>query len=108
VLVMESSRLSALVALFEGYWERAIPLRIDGGTDLPPTPDERQLLSLLLAGVGDRSIATQLGISGRTLQDLMRRANAQSRTHLAWQINELGWLGSAGGPTASANDFPAS
>jgi DNA-binding NarL/FixJ family response regulator len=73
---------------------------MDGGADVPLTPDERQLLSLLLAGVSDKSIATQLGVSGRTLQrrlqDLMRRANAQSRMHLAWRVNELGWLGDSG------------
>jgi len=99
-LVMESSLLSALIALFESYWERAIPLRLDGGSDVPLTPDERQLLSLLLAGISDKSIATQLGVSGRTLQrrvqDLMRRANAQSRMHLAWRVNELGWLDDSG------------
>ncbi|WNV89554.1 helix-turn-helix domain-containing protein [Umezawaea sp. Da 62-37] len=98
-LVMQSSLLSALVALFESYWERAIPLRIGddaGGADVPLTPDERQLLSLLLAGISDKAIATQLRVSQRTvqrrLQELMQRADAQSRMHLAWRINELGWL----------------
>lgn len=102
-LVMQGSLLDALIALFESYWERAIPLRIDGsGADVPLTTDERQLLSLLLAGVGDKSIATQLRISQRTLQrrlqDLMRRADAQSRMHLAWRISKLGWLDDEGWP----------
>jgi len=96
-LVRESSLLSALVALFEVYWERASPLRIG---DTAPTahldPDERRLLSLLIGGVSDKSIATQLNVSYRTvqrrLQDLMRRVNARTRMKLAWQASKLGWL----------------
>ncbi|MGW3963722.1 LuxR C-terminal-related transcriptional regulator [Amycolatopsis sp. NPDC005003] len=96
-LVRESSLLSALVALFEVYWERASPLRIG---DTAPTahldPDERKLLSLLIGGVSDKSIATQLNVSYRTvqrrLQDLMRRVDARTRMQLAWQASKLGWL----------------
>ncbi|MGW5723153.1 helix-turn-helix domain-containing protein [Amycolatopsis sp. NPDC003865] len=96
-LVRESSLLSALVALFEVYWERASPLRIG---DTAPTPhldpDERRLLSLLIGGVSDKSIATQLNVSYRTvqrrLQDLMRRVDARTRMQLAWQASKLGWL----------------
>lgn len=96
-LVRESSLLSALVALFEVYWERASPLRIG---DTAPTshldPDERRLLSLLISGVSDKSIATQLDVSYRTvqrrLQDLMRRVDVRTRMQLAWQASKLGWL----------------
>jgi DNA-binding CsgD family transcriptional regulator len=96
-LVRESSLLSALVALFEVYWERASPLRI--GDTAPAAhldPDERRLLSLLIGGVSDKSIATQLNVSYRTvqrrLQDLMRRVDARTRMQLAWQASKLGWL----------------
>ncbi|NBH10498.1 LuxR family transcriptional regulator [Amycolatopsis sp. SID8362] len=100
-LVRESSLLSALVALFEVYWERASPLRIG---DTAPSghldPDERRLLSLLISGVSDKSIATQLDVSYRTvqrrLQDLMRRVDVRTRMQLAWQASKLGWLDEPG------------
>ncbi|WP_326836376.1 LuxR C-terminal-related transcriptional regulator [Amycolatopsis rhabdoformis] len=98
-LVLGSSLVTALVALFESYWERASPVRIDGVPgDAPLSPDERRLLSLLVGGVSDKSIAKHLGVSHRTvqrrLQDLMQRADAQSRMQLAWQVAKLGWLDS--------------
>lgn len=96
-LVRNSSLLSALIALFESYWERGTPVRIDGSASGGPLGTaERKLLSLLVGGVSDKSIATQLQISQRTvqrrLQELMQRAKAQSRTQLAWQAGKLGWL----------------
>ncbi|WP_020580418.1 helix-turn-helix domain-containing protein [Actinopolymorpha alba] len=110
-LVRESSLLAALLALFESYWDRASPLRLAdpvsgeepalseaGGGPAPSVlaDDEKYLLSLLVAGVADKAIATQLGLSQRTVQrrihDLMRRANADTRMQLAWQVARLGWL----------------
>ncbi|MFI5610509.1 LuxR C-terminal-related transcriptional regulator [Amycolatopsis sp. NPDC051903] len=96
-LVLGSTLVTGLVALFESYWERASPLRIDGApADTPLSADERRLLSLLVGGVSDKSIAKHLGISPRTvqrrLQDLMQRADASSRMQLAWQVAKLGWL----------------
>jgi DNA-binding NarL/FixJ family response regulator len=98
-LVHDSSLLGALVALFESYWERSSPLRVGepdppGSAALPP--EERQLLSLLVGGVSDKAVATQLGVSQRTVQrriyDLMRRAGAHTRMQLAWTASRLGWL----------------
>jgi DNA-binding NarL/FixJ family response regulator len=60
------------------------------------TADEVRLLSLLVGGVSDKSIATQLKISQRTVQrrvqDLMRRADVRNRMQLSWQVGKLGWL----------------
>lgn len=98
-LVHDSSLLGALVALFESYWERASPLLVDEPDDDAEqlAAEERQLLSLLVGGVSDKAVATQLGVSQRTVQrriyDLMRRAGAQSRMQLAWTASRLGWLG---------------
>lgn len=96
-LVHDSSLLGALVALFESYWDRASPLLVDervGPVQL--VPEERQLLSLLVGGVSDKAVATQLGVSQRTVQrriyDLMRRAGAHTRMQLAWTASRLGWL----------------
>lgn len=99
-LVHDSSLLAALIALFEAYWERGSPLRFDGAPAgrLASTisADERQLLSLLVAGVTDKAIATQLRVSQRTVQrrihDLMLRGGASTRMQLAWEASRLGWL----------------
>lgn len=101
-LILGSSLLVALIALFESYWERAVPLRIDAApADGPLSAEERQLLSLLVSGVSDKSIAKALQISLRTVQrrvqEMMRRANAQSRTQLAWEASRLGWLADGAG-----------
>lgn len=93
-LVRESSLLAALIALFESYWEQASPLQVDDPEQLET--DERYLLSLLVGGVTDKAIATQLHISQRTVQrrisELMRRVNAHTRMQLAWEVSRLGWL----------------
>jgi sugar-specific transcriptional regulator TrmB/DNA-binding CsgD family transcriptional regulator len=104
-LILGSSLLVALIALFESYWDRAAPVRLDGaGPAGPLSADERQLLSLLVSGVGDKSIAKALRVSPRTVQrrvqEMMLRANAQSRMQLAWQASRLGWLDDGAGRPA--------
>lgn len=101
-LVRESSLLEALIALFEAQWERATPIRFseDGhvaGTGPGPLDaDELYLLSLLVAGVPEKTIASQLGLSLRTVQrrvyHLMRLAGAQTRMQLAWHAAREHWL----------------
>jgi DNA-binding NarL/FixJ family response regulator len=57
---------------------------------------ERFLLSLVVAGVPDKSIASQLGISRRTVQRrvdrMMSLAGVDTRTGLAFQAARRGWL----------------
>jgi len=107
-LVRDSNLLTALLALFDSYWAASSPLRVseDISTDTPgislvsptdPTSgEERELLSLLVAGVSDKAIATRLGVSPRTVQrrisELMAQTRAQSRMQLAWQVARRGWL----------------
>ncbi|MFD9004131.1 helix-turn-helix domain-containing protein [Streptomyces sp. NPDC059582] len=105
-LVRDSNLLAALVALFERYWETAVPLEVDdtgaiSGTDAAGSPDslasaDRKLLSLLVAGVTDKAIASQMGLSRRTvqrrIQSMMERADASTRMQLAWQAARRGWL----------------
>ncbi|MEU4979789.1 helix-turn-helix domain-containing protein [Streptomyces sp. NPDC021969] len=105
-LVRDSNLLAALIALFERYWEDAVPLDVDdsgelSGTDGPTAPDalaptDRRLLSLLVAGVADKAIASQMQLSRRTvqrrIQGMMERANAATRMQLAWQAARRGWL----------------
>lgn len=91
-VIRSSELLDALIALFESYWERATPLLQD---DASPEPD-RLLLSLVVAGMPDKSIATQLGVSKRTVQRrldrLMDVAGVDSRAGLAFQAARRGWL----------------
>ncbi|MFC4014767.1 TrmB family transcriptional regulator [Nonomuraea purpurea] len=100
-LVRGSSLLEALIALFEGQWERATPISsLEGGQvtehACPLDANELYLLSLLVAGVPDKSIASQLGLSLRTVQrrvyHLMELAGAQTRMQLAWHAARERWL----------------
>jgi DNA-binding CsgD family transcriptional regulator len=98
-IISRGQLLDALLALFESYWELATPVRLqpeekreDGGLD----DSERLLLSLLVGGVPDKSIANQLGISRRTVQRrldrLMALAGVDTRTGLAFQAAKRDWL----------------
>ncbi|TWD17613.1 sugar-specific transcriptional regulator TrmB [Streptomyces sp. T12] len=107
-LIRDSSLLAALVALFERFWEDGVPLDADSsgsaavtGTGSmamhdPLSARDRRMLSLLVAGVADKSIATQMQLSRRTVQRdvqrMMRLAGATTRTQLAWQASRRNWL----------------
>jgi len=91
-LIRPSELLDALVALFESYWDRATPILPDGSEEEP----DKLLLSLFVAGLPDKSIATQLGVSRRTVQRrldrLMEAAGVDTRAGLAFQAARRGWL----------------
>ncbi|WP_371406185.1 helix-turn-helix domain-containing protein [Kribbella sp. NBC_00662] len=98
-IINRGQLLDALLALFESYWELATPVRLQPDDDEPVEgldDSERLLLSLLVAGVPDKSIATQLGISRRTVQRrldrLMALAGVDTRTGLAFQAAKRDWL----------------
>ena len=106
-LVRDSNLLTALIALFDSYWAASSPLhaadtgpgQVSLGEVAPGghvSADERELLSLLVAGVSDKAIATRLAVSNRTVQrrisDLMARTRTETRMQLAWQVAERGWL----------------
>ncbi|MEV0806344.1 helix-turn-helix domain-containing protein [Micromonospora sp. NPDC050200] len=104
-VIGRSQLLDALMALFESYWDRATPVRLsaDGTTGeradparVGPDEDERYLLSLLVAGVPDKSIASQLCVSRRTVQRrverLMALADVDTRPGLAYQAARRGWI----------------
>lgn len=97
-LIGRSQLLDALLALFDSHWHAATPLAPGAGpaTQDGPGADERLLLSLFVAGVPDKSIASQLGVSRRTIQrrlaDLMTLAGVDTRPGLAYQAARRGWL----------------
>ncbi|MEV1242384.1 LuxR C-terminal-related transcriptional regulator [Nonomuraea sp. NPDC050022] len=91
LVVHPSGLLEALSRLFEGLWQRALPLRLR-----PPAPgaappararasadDDERLIALLVAGLTDEAIARQLGVGYRTAErriaNLMSRLGAHTR-----------------------------
>ncbi|MFE3164041.1 helix-turn-helix domain-containing protein [Streptomyces sp. NPDC059224] len=105
-LVRESSLLEALTSLFERYWETAVPLDLSTAGTIPDiaavqaaeplSGTDRRILSLLVAGITDKAIASQMGLSRRTIQRHIQRmmtlAGATTRMQLAWQAARRGWL----------------
>lgn len=102
LMVYDPVLLDALSALFDMYWERALPLRVsDGKAQLAgdgtgPSADEAHLLPLLVAGLTDHEIAAQLGLSDRTVrsrvQAMMARLDAATRFQAGYQAVARGWL----------------
>ncbi len=100
LVVHDAVLLTALSALFEMYWERAVPLNVARGRPeligAGPDATERALLPLLLAGLTDRQIADHLGWHERTahrhLHAMMTRLDATSRFQAGYQAVRRGWL----------------
>lgn len=103
LVIHASGLLDSLSGLFESVWREATPLVLVGpgsGTvaEAAAGPDlhDLQVLSLLLAGFTDASIATQLQVGLRTVQrrvqGLMHLAGVTSRLQLGWHAHEQGWL----------------
>ena len=104
VLLQRSGLVAALASLFEAVWDRAYPLELtslDGdpetaeGPGGAPTVVDRQILSLLLAGLTDQAVASQLDLSLRTVQRRLRHlqdlAGVQSRMQLGWYAARHDW-----------------
>lgn len=103
VLLHRTGLLAAMDALFEAVWRCAHPLTLSADGPLSedsdadgPTDLDRQILTLLLAGLTDPVVASQLGLSLRTLQrrlrHLMDLAGAASRMQLGWYAAREGWV----------------
>ncbi len=100
ILVHPSPLLSALIACFDMLWERATPIGPDtaGADSAGPGPSEidRQILTMLAAGMKDKAIARALNIAERTvtrrLTDLMNTLHATTRFQAALQASRRGWL----------------
>ena len=87
-VVHRSPMLDALSALFEAYWDKAIPLVLtDAGVPTKAATgaplDEDRLIRLLAAGFGNDAIERALGVSASTVQrrvrELMERLGAKTR-----------------------------
>lgn len=104
VLLHRSGLLAAMDALFEATWLRSFPLdlsTVDGeavAEELEPdgpTELDRKILALLLAGLSDQAVSSQLNLSMRTLQRRLRRlmdvAGTGTRMQLGWHAARNNW-----------------
>ena len=96
MLVRSSSLLDALYALFELTWERSTPIVFTQTGELKTgTPDSRlseaaeQVIPLLAAGLNDKAIAYEAGMSTTTLNrrigELMKSFGTRTRFQLGWR-----------------------
>lgn len=101
LVVHASGLLESLMGLFEAVWREAMPLRLgevgrphEEGTG--PDPTDLEILSLLLAGLTDASVAKQLDLGLRTVQrrvkGLMELTGVSTRLQLGWHAYERGWV----------------
>lgn len=104
VLLHRSGLLTAIEALFEAVWARAHPLELlktDGPAGIAEidlhglTALDRRIVALLVAGLSDQAVSTQLDLSMRTLQRRMRHlmdiAGVRTRMQLGWYAARNGW-----------------
>ncbi|MBQ1028468.1 helix-turn-helix domain-containing protein [Glycomyces sp. NPDC047369] len=104
LVVRGATWVEVLVALFTEVWDRATPLRLAPASEVvddverqsTPTLVDRQILSLLMTGLPDKAVASQLGISLRTVQrrlrQLMDATGSATRMQLGWFIARHDWL----------------
>ncbi|WP_162907919.1 helix-turn-helix transcriptional regulator [Allorhizocola rhizosphaerae] len=105
VLQVKPGRLlDAVSALFEAYWAGATPAasmsRSSPTSSTSSTeevdPQDRAVLSLLVAGLTDDAVGARLGMSRRTVarrvHRLMEATGAHSRLQLGWWARERNWL----------------
>ncbi|MFD3523329.1 helix-turn-helix domain-containing protein [Streptomyces sp. NPDC058653] len=109
LVVHASGLLESLSGLFEAVWRDALPLRLVPGADRDgdgatvsedaldgPAETDLEVLSLLLAGMTDASVAKQLDLGLRTVQrrvkGLMELAGVTTRLQLGWHAYEKGWV----------------
>jgi len=92
LLVHGGALLNALCLLFEFVWERATPILLARGSTRGDKGDDDEfaaaLVPLLSAGLNDKAIAAELGISSATLNrrmsELMRKTGTRTRFQLGW------------------------
>jgi sugar-specific transcriptional regulator TrmB/DNA-binding CsgD family transcriptional regulator len=102
LLIRTRGIVEALASLFEQVWDRSVPLqwheRPEPEGEAPATfsGEDLELLSLMLAGLPDKALASQLGLSVRTVHRRIRRlmslAGCTTRMQLGWYAAEAGLL----------------
>ncbi|AQT75089.1 helix-turn-helix domain-containing protein [Streptomyces sp. fd1-xmd] len=101
LVVHASGLLESLAGLFEAVWRESLPLRLGAGgspeeSGAVPDGTDLEILSLLLAGMTDASVAKHLELGLRTVQrrvkGLMEAAGVTTRLQLGWHAYERGWV----------------
>jgi DNA-binding CsgD family transcriptional regulator len=94
----EPAIIASLTAIFEQAWNIAVPLgtRARAEPEAALTRLDRNILSLLAAGLTDEAVGTRLGVSGRTVRRqmaaLMERLGAASRFEAGLKAAQRGWV----------------
>ncbi|MFC1412281.1 helix-turn-helix domain-containing protein [Streptacidiphilus sp. N1-12] len=110
LVVRAGGPVEALVGLFHSVWEQSLPLWLGPAdasrpeqeptvlVDTGEQPDDvdLQVLSMLLVGMTDVSVAKQLDLGLRTVQRRVKRlmdlAEVTTRMQLGWHAYERGWV----------------
>ncbi|MFE3610227.1 helix-turn-helix domain-containing protein [Streptomyces goshikiensis] len=101
LVVHASGLLDSLTGLFEAVWRESLPLRLGSAgapeeSDGGPDATDLEVLSLLLAGMTDASVAKHLELGLRTVQrrvkGLMELAGVTTRLQLGWHAYDRGWV----------------
>ncbi|MET8810358.1 winged helix-turn-helix transcriptional regulator, partial [Streptomyces sp. NPDC004546] len=102
LLIRTAGLVEALAALFEQVWDRSVPLQLhdetapDNDTLATVGGDDLELLTLMLAGLPDKALASQLGLSVRTVHRRIRRlmslTGCTTRMQLGWYAARAGLL----------------
>ena len=113
LMIRAGGPVEAMVGLFQSVWEQALPLRLSRADGSDPAdqgdpgavvvesgeqPDDvdLQILSMLLVGMTDVSVAKQLDLGLRTVQRRVKRlmdlAEVTTRMQLGWHAYERGWV----------------
>ncbi|MEO3747367.1 helix-turn-helix domain-containing protein [Plantactinospora sp. B5E13] len=104
LVVHGATWVEVLVALFGEVWDRATPLRLAPASTVlddvdrwtVPTATDRRILSLMMTGLPDKAVASQLGISVRTVQRRLRQlmdvTGSATRMQLGWFVARHDWL----------------
>ena len=101
LLVHPSALLDALLALFEHSWVAALDLSASTSDTATAVRDgldamDLRVLTLMLSGLTDQAVGSQLGLSVRTVQRrvaaLMEACGVHTRIQLGAQAERRGWL----------------
>lgn len=117
VVVHRSPMLDSLAALFEAYWQQAVPLVMARGVPTTANPaeaaDDERLIRLLAAGFGNDAIQRALGLSASTVQrrvhELMQRLGAKTRFQAGLMLGRMsaGRIRDGGpSPAPDVADYP--
>ncbi len=97
LVLRQPALVAAVTWMFEGLWDRALPIPgLDGRGHHEETDDRAAALGQLAAGAKDEQIARALGLSVRTVRrrvaDLLDELGAVSRFQAGAEASRRGWL----------------